>query len=191
MAIGRETEAARAPSRLDGGALDLASVQLSPLSLEHAPAMARWMADPEVARGIGLRRSPSLEGTRAWIENALGDDTCHPFAIVADGTHVGNVVLDQVDDHLGTARFSIYVGERSAGGRGIAQTAIGRIADHASAVLRLHKLWLTVHVGNAPAIAAYARAGFVTEGVLRDEFILDGKRTDVLRMGLLLSPPPA
>jgi RimJ/RimL family protein N-acetyltransferase len=164
----------------------VATIQLIPLASEHATAMARWMTEPRVAQGIGLRSEPSLERTRAWIERAQDDETCHPFAIVASGTHVGNVVLDQLDAALGTARLSIYVGEPAETGRGVARTAIGLVAEHAATALGLHKLWLTVHVGNAPAIAAYARAGFVTEGVLRDEFLLDGVRTDVLRMALML-----
>ena len=50
----------------------------------------------------------------------------------------------------------------------------------------LHKVWLTVHAGNAAAIAVYERCGFQTEGVLRDEFLLDGERVDALRMGVIL-----
>jgi diamine N-acetyltransferase len=166
---------------------DLAKIQLIPLALEHSEAMARWMTQPRVAQGIGLRSAPSLERTRAWIERAHDDETCHPFAIVASGAHVGNVVLDQLDATLGTARLSIYIGEQAQTGRGVARTAIGLVAEHAATALGLHKLWLTVHVGNASAIAAYERAGFVIEGVLRDEFLLDGARTDALRMGLMLA----
>lgn len=182
MATGQEPE--REVSPIGQGA-DVPDVRLAPVSLEHAEAMARWMADAEIARGLGLRREPSLDGTRAWIERAEADPTCHPFAILAAGTHVGNVVLDLLDSYLGTARLSIYLGERSARGTGVARKALVLAAEHGQA-LGLHKLWLTVHVGNSRAIALYARAGFLVEGVHRDEFMLDGRRTDVLRMGLLL-----
>ena len=172
-----------------GSGAGLRDVDLEPLSAEHAEDTLRWLEDPDVALGLGLRREPTVAGTRAFIERARADGACHPFAIVAGGSHVGNVVLDLLDEHLGTARLSIYVGEASARGGGVAQRAVGLAADHARDVLGLHKLWLTVHVGNAPALAAYARAGFVAEGVLRDEFLLGEKRTDVVRMGLLLGRP--
>ena len=185
-------ERGKAVSRIGADARSgrVEDVTLAPLSLEHAEATLRWLEDPELARGLGLRRAPSMDATRAWIEAARARVDRHPFAVVAAGTHVGNVVLDLLDEHLGTARLSIYVGEREARGAGIAQSAVSQAADHAAEVLGLHKLWLTVHVGNAPALAAYARCGFVVEGVLRDEFILDGHRTDVVRMGLLLGRPP-
>jgi diamine N-acetyltransferase len=49
----------------------------------------------------------------------------------------------------------------------------------------LHKVWLTVHSRNAPAIGAYVRLGFMLEGILRDEFWLAGQRLPALYMGLL------
>jgi RimJ/RimL family protein N-acetyltransferase len=163
-------------------------VLLEPLAAGHAPRMARWMRDPAVVRGLGLRSEPDLDSTRAWIADAGADTTRHAFAILRAGEHVGNVVLDELDDHLATARLSIYVGEPRARGAGVAQRAIVLAAQHARDVLALYKLWLTVHAANAPAIAAYMRTGFVVEGTLRGEFLLDGERADALRMGLLLAP---
>jgi RimJ/RimL family protein N-acetyltransferase len=49
----------------------------------------------------------------------------------------------------------------------------------------LHKLWLTVHEENGPALAVYERVGFVREGRLRDEFLLAGRRLAAVYMGLL------
>ena len=178
-------DAAGSPIRQDYTRPRTEIVQIVRLSSEHAEATATWLTDPVVARGIGLRTEPSLERTRKWISRAGEDPSIHPFAIVA-GAHVGNLVLDELDAYLGTARLSIYVGSAHARGAGIAQQAIALAAAHAADVLHLYKLWLTVHAGNAPAIAAYTRCGFVSEGVLRGEFLLDGQRADVLRMGLVL-----
>ena len=171
------------------GSAATGQVVLEPLSAEHAEATVAWLEDPEVAGGLGLRREPSLAGTLAWIDRANDDATFHPFAILAGGAHVGNVVLDLLDEYLSTARLSIYVGDAAARGAGVGQQAVRQVADHAADVLGLHKLWLTVHVGNARALAAYVRCGFLVEGVLRDEFILEGDRIDVMRMGLLLNAP--
>jgi RimJ/RimL family protein N-acetyltransferase len=147
------------------------------------------MMDQELAQNLGLREKPSLEGTRAWIERAESEPGWQAFAILAEGDHIGNVVLDLLDDHLQTARLSIYIGDPRDRNRGYGRAAIDEAARRAGE-LGLHKLWLTVHVGNEPAIAAYRRAGFAEEGRLRDEFILDGHRTDVLRMGLILAGRP-
>src|SRR5688500_8715699 len=97
-----------------------ANLELRPLEHAHADNMLRWMLDPEVAENRGLRSTPTLERTREWIANA--DVDAH--AIFHDGRHVGNVVLDKFDFPLQTARVSIYSGEASARGQGIAAAAL-------------------------------------------------------------------
>jgi RimJ/RimL family protein N-acetyltransferase len=160
-------------------------VHLVPLTLAHAPNMHRWMGDPVVRRNIGLRREPSLDATMAWIAAAQQDHSLHPFAVMMAERHVGNVVLDRIDDYLATGRLSVYIGDAAVRGAGIGLTGIYRLLAVGFEGLGLHKIWLTVHVGNARAIATYTRLGFALEGILRDEFILDGQRLPVLYMGLL------
>lgn len=167
---------------------NMVPLELQPLCTAHAPAMLAWMRDPEVAENLGLRSEPSLERTLAWIASAADDVNVVPLAIICDGRHVGNVVIDRIDHYLGTGRLSIYIGEAAARGMKIGQRCLKLVARHAFEELNLHKLWLTVHVHNARAIAAYTAAGFAVEGVLRDEFILRGQRCNALLMGMLRKP---
>jgi RimJ/RimL family protein N-acetyltransferase len=161
-------------------------VRLAPLGLEHAARMFEWMRDPEVSRNLGLAREPSRERTEEWIGRALADPAAvRAFAVLQGGEHVGNVVLDQIDARLATARLSIYIGEAAARGVGVGRAAVALAAEQAFGPLGLHKLWLTVHAENQPAIASYLAVGFIVEGVLRDEFLLDGQRLAALRMGLI------
>jgi RimJ/RimL family protein N-acetyltransferase len=95
------------------------------------------------------------------------------------------VVLDRHDAHASTARLSIYVGEKIARGKGIGRSAVYLAAREGLVSRGLHKIWLIVHAQNAAAIKTYTSLGFVQEGVLRDEFILDGRRLPALYMGLL------
>jgi len=166
----------------------LETINLEPLQASHAPAMLRWMGDPEVAENLGLRSIPSLERTLAWIAQAEQDENVVPLAIECHGQHVGNVIIDRIDRYLGTGRLSIYIGEAAARGQKIGQRALKMCTQYAFEQLGLHKVWLTVHVHNARAIAAYTAAGFAIEGVLRDEFILRGQRCNALLMGLLRPP---
>jgi RimJ/RimL family protein N-acetyltransferase len=160
-------------------------VRLTPLAPEHAANMLRWMQDPVVRKNIGLRSEPTLRKTREWIARALRDTSVAAFAIVLDGRHVGNVILDRRDDYLSSMRLSVYVGEPDARSAGVGSTAIHQALCHAFRNQALHKVWLTVHARNDQALKAYERLGFVIEGVLRDEFLLDGERVPALYMGLL------
>jgi diamine N-acetyltransferase len=160
-------------------------VRLEPVSLAHAEAMFRWMTDAEVRENIGLRTEPTPEKTRAWIQTAVNDPATRAFAVMHRDAHVGNVVLDRIDQRLKLARLSIYIGERPARGTGVGTAAVTMALRVAFGELGLHKVYLTVHAENAPAIALYERAGFRREGVLREEFLLGGRRVDAIYMGIL------
>ena len=69
--------------------------------------------------------------------------------------------------------------------KGVGRAAVARAVEHAFGALGLNKVWLTVHMHNAAAIAAYVAAGFAVEGILRDEFVLRGKRCAAFYMSIL------
>ena len=171
----------------DGPVRLRADVTLGPVLPDCAERMLRWVSDPEVSGHVGIRQVPSLEKTLAWIENAANDASVRPFAILLGDRHVGNVVLDRIDPHLGTARFSIYIGEPDARANGVGRSAAHLALRAAFEGLQLYKVWLTVHAENTRAIQSYLRVGFRQEGVLRGEFLLNGVRLDLLYMGILAS----
>lgn len=166
------------------------TVALESLELKHADAMSRWVTDPEIALNVGIRGPVSLESTREWITQAQADDTRLAFAICLDGRHVGNIVLDRVDRAARDARLSIYLGDPGARGRGVGRTAVRLALDEAFGPQDLGRVWLIVHTENAPAIAAYESAGFVTEQVLPGDFELDGRQVDALRMTVTRATRP-
>lgn len=160
-------------------------VRLEPLGPQHASNMFRWMCDPEVSTNLGLRSEPSLEKTQLWIANALESREIRGFAILSAGNHVGNLIFDRLDEYLSSARLSIYIGEPEARGSGVGSRALRMGVEKAFKELSLNKIWLIVHVQNNPAIRTYLKTGFVMEGILRDEFRLNGKLVAAFYMGLL------
>jgi RimJ/RimL family protein N-acetyltransferase len=171
----------------DAGVVLRSDVEIEPISARHAANMLRWMGDPVVSTNIGLRGEPSIERTEAWIEAAVADASVAAFAVLSGGRHVGNVVLDRIDRYLNNARLSIYLGEADVRGSGVAITGMHRVMAEAFGPMSLHKIWLTVHTKNHAGINTYTRLGFSLEGVLRDEFLLNGTLVNVFYMGILKS----
>ncbi len=161
-------------------------VTLDVLTDAAAPAMYRWMQDPAVREGIGLKSEPSLDNTRAWLERAASDASIRAFAVKLRGEHVGNVVLDEIDARLGSGRLSVYVGEPGARGMGVGKAAVALALGRGFEELGLHRIWLTVHARNDAAVAIYEALGFVLEARLRDGFLLGGERVDALLMAILV-----
>ncbi|MEJ8280492.1 GNAT family N-acetyltransferase [Pseudonocardia spirodelae] len=83
------------------------------------------------------------------------------------------------------AGLAVHPGHAGRGaGRALVEAATGR-ARAAGA----RKLTLRVLGGNTRARALYARCGFVEEGVLRAEFVLDGGPVDDVLMACHLAGP--
>ncbi|MDB4962321.1 MAG: family N-acetyltransferase [Myxococcales bacterium] len=162
------------------------SITLAPLRPAHAPAIVRWLGDPVVSANLGLRSRPTLVRTRAFIAGSNTAAVC-ARAILLGAHHVGTVVLDQIDRHIGRARLHIYIGDAEARGHGVGKRAVALALALAFDELDLHKVWLTVHERNAGAIRTYESVGFAIEGRHRSEFLLDGERVDELYMGVLRS----
>jgi RimJ/RimL family protein N-acetyltransferase len=160
-------------------------VRLGELKLEYAQNMFRWMCDSSVSHNLGLRSQPTLERTQQWIEQSRQDPTKKLYAVLQADEHVGNVILDRLDNYLQTMRLSVYIGASQDRGSGIGTTGIYLVLNDAFSRLNLYKVWLTVHVRNIAAIRTYLRLGFQQEGVLRGEFILGDERISALYMGVI------
>lgn len=161
-------------------------VHLETINPGNAELMYQWMLDPDISQNLGLRNQPSLERTRQWITRALDDPAVHPYAVLLNEQHVGNVILDRLDDYLQSARLSVYIGETQARGCGVGTTGIYLVMHEGFHQFGLNKIWLTVHSQNIAAINAYLRLGFQLEGILRDEFLMKSERISAFYMGILL-----
>ena len=100
------------------------------------------------------------------------------------GAVVGYVVVDQalpVPSHLHVLEIGGLAVDPGAQGRGVGEVLVR--AAVAEAVRRgARKLTLRVLAPNVGARRLYERCGFVTEGVLVGEFVLDGVEVDDVLM---------
>src|SRR4029078_11941828 len=96
-----------------------ADVRIRELGPEDAERIYRWLCDPVISKGLGLRRDPTPEYTLNWIHRSLEEPLTGAYALLLNGSHVGNVVLDKTDSYLQTSRLSVYVGNPDVRGIGV------------------------------------------------------------------------
>jgi len=122
---------------------------------------------------------------RVWLE---GRGSRHPVLVAErGGAVVGWASLNAFNpracyDHVGD--FSLYV-ERGARGGGIGRRLLEALIGEARA-LGYHKLVLAAFPHNEAGGALYARCGFRTVGIYREQGMLDGNWVDVILMERLL-----
>ncbi len=161
--------------------------RLVPLTIdsEHLELVRRWRNMPEVRRNMLTRHEITPEEHRAFFERLRTDPTkAFYLCETSGGEPVGVVSFVEIDHTHATACWGMYSGrlERRGIGRWLAylsmQTAFGE--------LELEKVWGDALEWN-PVFDFYLRCGFRHEGTFRAHHVRDGRRFDVLRIGLLAS----
>ena len=113
----------------------------------------------------------------------IHDQSERRFIAVVDDVPVGLVELVEINHIHRRAEFQIIIAPAHQG-KGYAKIGTWLAIEYAFTVLNLHKLSLVVDVDNAAAISVYRRHGFQDEGVLRQEFFVNGEYRDAIRMAV-------
>ncbi len=170
-------------------------VRLVPLCADHVDEIMGWVNDREIIGNLATFAGTPLtrDDELAWIMKMTSSKEDRVTTILSDdGRYLGQCGLHQIFRRSGVGRLSIIVADRHEMGRGIGTAAIGALLDIAFAPVvaggeGLHKVWLMCFRKNERARRTYARAGFVEEGVLREEYFHDGGWHDMVRMAVLAS----
>lgn len=103
------------------------------------------------------------------------------------GAFVGTTGLYRIHWVMRTAEFRVFLGDKRVWNRGIGTECAKLMVVYGFEKLNLNKVWLGVNAENAGGVRAYEKAGFVHEGVLRQEQYRNFRYYDAIRMSLLRS----
>jgi RimJ/RimL family protein N-acetyltransferase len=163
--------------------------RLRPLAASDVEQSVVWRNDPAVRDAqLGWPFPVTLPMEEKWYAEALSGQRQDrvTFAVeTQDGKLAGFVHLTHIDWISRTANFGITIGVKELQGRGIGKDATALVVAYAFDTLNLERIWLEVPAFNERAIRLYERIGFCHEGKLRAHAFADGRRHDVLIMGLL------
>ena len=151
---------------------------------------ASWHAEPEFQRLGYDQGARPLSGAEARTQMERWRDdwpSSLNFAVRtnADGRLVGLTRLYDIDPIHRSAVLGISIGRKSDWGKGFGTDASKSTIRYGFQELNLHRIWLDVFGYNDRAVALYRKLGFTEEGRLREHLARDGRRFDVILMGLL------
>jgi len=149
---------------------------------EDVPAIYALRMQPEVLRSMG--RLPTWTEAEARKEYTNLPRGHHLLVAEVAGQVVGMAYLQQLTGrrtHVGQVRSVVVAREWQ--GRGVGSALLREVLRLGEGWLGLRRLELTVHADNAPAIAAYRRAGFAIEATHRAAYVRDGRFIDTCLMG--------
>jgi len=156
-----------------------------------AKAANRWARDSEYWRLMAADPAfpHSVKSTKEWIEKEWMSESsqAYSFAIftLADNCLIGDIGLEGVQWNHGDCFVGISIGERENWGKGYGTDAMRLILRYAFTELNLHRVTLNVFEYNPRAIRSYEKAGYSHEGCSREFLNRDGRRYDLVYMGIL------
>lgn len=161
-------------------------IKLEQLSVKHIDFVMGWINDPEVVKnfqnfGKRFTRKKELQ----FIKQLVKSKNDRVFSIfTTEGTYVGQCGINQISRQNKLARLSLFI-TKNQWNKGYAQEAISLLLHTAFIKLKLHKVWIMFYTTNKKALHLYKKAGFVKEGVLKDEYFWNGKYHDIVRMAII------
>lgn len=161
-------------------------IVLRPLNKADIENRVRWFNDSDVRKTLILSERFELEKTIRWFEKLQADNSRAEFVIeTPQKTTVGIIGLAGIDSTHRTAEIYLVIGQKEFWGKGIMLEAECLLIDWAFNSLGLEKIWAEARPENIASVITMKKIGFHIEGTLRSEKVIDGKRVDILRLGLL------
>jgi RimJ/RimL family protein N-acetyltransferase len=158
---------------------------------ESAKAFGSWSRDTEYRRLLDSEPAYlfSTQKVAEWITRDQEKDPPGNFIFsirtLDEDRLVGFIGLAGDLYPHGEAFVGIGIGERQLWGKGYGTDAMKVILRYAFQELNLRRVALDTFEYNPRAIRSYERAGFVHEGRARGYLLRDGRRWDLIFMGLL------
>ncbi len=152
--------------------------------------MRKWVNDYEITKYLSnIFLYPQSKVDTEKFLNAMIDGNINTkgFVIAHKDTeeYIGQLDLIKIDWPNRVGTIGVVIGTKENLGKGYGTEAIKLLQEFAFNKLNLNKLELDVRSFNERAIACYKKCGFIEEGRIRENFYVDGKYTDTIRMGLL------
>lgn len=168
------------------------TVRLRAIEQQDLPHFVTWLNDPEVRRNLLVHVPLSQAQEDGWFERILRLPLEEqPLGIevhTAEGWRlIGNCGFARLDWRNRCAEIGIFIGDKNFWNKGYGAQAMRLMVRYGFNSLNLNRIYLNVFETNQRGIRCYQKAGFVSEGRLRQAIFQDGQYIDMLVMSVLRS----
>jgi RimJ/RimL family protein N-acetyltransferase len=130
----------------------------------------------------------SVEQEEAYIENILKEENAIAIIAEINGKIVGNLNFSggprQRTAHAGEIGVSVL---KEYWGNKIGEDMIKYLIEWSKTSSIIRKINLRVRTDNKRGIKLYKKLGFLEEGIIKRDFLINGEFYDSLEMGLLIN----
>lgn len=161
-------------------------VSLRKITENDTNNIIKWRNTSFVQRNFIYQNNLTKDEHEKWLNSRVIDGDVEQFIIVDEEIgDVGSIYLRDINLQHRKAEFGIFIGEKSACGKGIGTQAAKLLLKYAFENMHLNKIFLRVFADNIGAIKSYEKVGFVEEGIFREDVLINEKPKDVVFMGIV------
>jgi RimJ/RimL family protein N-acetyltransferase len=147
----------------------------------------QWLNDPLVNQYLETRFYPqNLSTIIDFIHATIANPNEHLFTIrlQESAKHIGNIKIGGINSHHYIGDVSLFIGDKSAWGKGIASQAIQLISRYSFEYLQLRKLCAGAYKPNIGSTKAFLKAGYSHDCTLKDHYLLNNEPCDLVQVCL-------
>lgn len=165
-----------------------AGICLRLMTYEDTELIVAWRNSDAVRKNFIYQAPFTREGHENWIRTMVETGKVVQMMICgsASGRPLGSVYIRDIDRQHSKAEYGIFIGEPDARGRGVGTAAAKLMLRYCFEEEKLHRVYLRAFADNLQAIRSYEKAGFVREGLLRDDVCIDGQYRDIVWMAAVM-----
>ena len=160
-------------------------VSIGPVLPDDMGALFTWLNDADAAVSDMTYRPIDCMAFKGWLEDQTKQQLLFSIRSIQPPRLVGFVIFKNLQPVTRAAEIGVRIGIEQDRGKGLGTRATRLALDYAWRTLNLHRVSLTVFADNPRAIAAYRRAGFQEEGVMRQAAFTAGAWRDVMVMAAI------
>lgn len=164
---------------------EAAGIYLRPMTGDDTDLIVAWRNSDPVRKNFIYQAPFTREGHENWIRTMVETGKVVQMMIcdLVTDSPLGSVYIRDIDRQHGKAEYGIFIGEASARGRGVGTAAARLMLRYCFEEEGLHRIYLRAFSDNLQAIRSYEKAGFVREGLLKDDVCIEGRYRDIVWMG--------
>ncbi len=162
-----------------------AGIYLRLMTYADTDLIVAWRNSDAVRKNFIYQELFTREGHEHWIRTMVETGRVVQMMIcdLASDRPLGSVYIRDIDRQHNKAEYGIFIGEDSARGRGVGTAAAELMLRYCFEEEGLHRVYLRVFADNIQAVRSYEKAGFVREGLLKDDVRIEGEYRDIVWMG--------
>ncbi|MBI2926012.1 MAG: GNAT family N-acetyltransferase [Verrucomicrobia bacterium] len=161
--------------------LTIQQVSLVPLDAAQIPQLTAWLSAPT----IGESFHPPFPPSAPELERYFQQPDREYFSIFYEHESAGIIGAENIDTASGKLEMRKLVGNPALHGKGIGKRATFLFLYYVFIRREFNKVYLHSMDINIRNLNLNAKFGFELEGVFIEDALVQGKRHDLVRMGLL------